>query len=646
MPVITLPDGSRRPYDQPLTVAEIAADIGPGLARAALAGKVNGKLVDTSFRVEADAAVAIVTDKSPEALEIIRHSSAHLLAQAVKELFPEAQVTIGPVIEDGFYYDFACKRGFTEDDLRAIEERMREIAKRDYPVHRSVMARAQAVTFFRELGEEYKAQIIEGIPTDEDISLYRQGEFIDLCRGPHVPSTGKLKAFRLMKVAGAYWRGDSKNAMLQRIYGTAWIKPEELEAYLHRLEEAEKRDHRKIGRALGLFHLQEEAPGMVFWHERGWRVYQLIVQYMSELWRAHGYREIRTPQLVDRSLWEKSGHWEKFHNEMFITESEKRLYAVKPMNCPCHIQVYNQGLKSYRDLPLRLAEFGSCHRNEQSGALHGLLRLRNFVQDDAHIFCTEDLIQAEVAGFIDLLHRVYADFGFKDIIYKLSTRPPSRIGSDESWDKAEHALEQALNGKGLQWDLQPGEGAFYGPKIEFALKDSLGRIWQCGTIQVDFSMPGRLGAHYIAEDGSKQVPVMLHRAILGSLERFIGILLEEYAGALPLWLAPVQAVALTITDQQADHARAVETGLKKHGLRVESDLRNEKIGFKIREHTLQRIPYLLVIGKREALDGTVAVRTRKGEDLGVMTLEAFRTRLVTEIAGRGITILEDQQHRT
>ncbi len=646
MPVITLPDGSRRPYDQPLTVAEIAADIGPGLARAALAGKVNGKLVDTSFRVEADAAVAIVTDKSTEALDIVRHSSAHLLAQAVKELFPEAQVTIGPVIEDGFYYDFACKRGFTEDDLRAIEERMREIAKRDYPVHRSVMARAKAVTFFRELGEEYKAQIIEGIPSDEDISLYRQGEFIDLCRGPHVPSTGKLKAFRLMKVAGAYWRGDSKNAMLQRIYGTAWIKPEELEAYLHRLEEAEKRDHRKIGRALGLFHLQEEAPGMVFWHERGWRVYQLIVQYMSELWRAHGYREIRTPQLVDRSLWEKSGHWEKFHSEMFITESEKRLYAVKPMNCPCHIQVYNQGLKSYRDLPLRLAEFGSCHRNEQSGALHGLLRLRNFVQDDAHIFCTEDQIQAEVSSFIDLLHRVYADFGFKGIIYKLSTRPPSRIGSDESWDKAEHALEQALNSKGLQWDLQPGEGAFYGPKIEFSLKDSLGRIWQCGTIQVDFSMPGRLGAHYIAEDGSKQVPVMLHRAILGSLERFIGILLEEYAGALPLWLAPVQAVALTITDQQADHARAVETGLKKHGLRVESDLRNEKIGFKIREHTLQRIPYLLVIGKREALDGTVAVRTRKGEDLGVMTLEVFRTRLVNEIAGRGITILEDQQHRT
>ena len=493
MPVITLPDGSRRPYDQPLTVAEIAADIGPGLARAALAGKVNGKLVDTSFRVEADAAVAIVTDKSTEALDIVRHSSAHLLAQAVKELFPEAQVTIGPVIEDGFYYDFACKRGFTEDDLRAIEERMREIAKRDYPVHRSVMARAKAVTFFRELGEEYKAQIIEGIPSDEDISLYRQGEFIDLCRGPHVPSTGKLKAFRLMKVAGAYWRGDSKNAMLQRIYGTAWIKPEELEAYLHRLEEAEKRDHRKIGRALGLFHLQEEAPGMVFWHERGWRVYQLIVQYMSELWRAHGYREIRTPQLVDRSLWEKSGHWEKFHSEMFITESEKRLYAVKPMNCPCHIQVYNQGLKSYRDLPLRLAEFGSCHRNEQSGALHGLLRLRNFVQDDAHIFCTEDQIQAEVSSFIDLLHRVYADFGFKGIIYKLSTRPPSRIGSDESWDKAEHALEQALNSKGLQWDLQPGRGHFTARRSSSPLRTASGGSGSAAPSRWTSPCPGGWG---------------------------------------------------------------------------------------------------------------------------------------------------------
>ena len=645
MPIITLPDGSRREFPQPVTVAEIAASIGAGLARAALAGRVNGKLVDTSYRVEQDAQVAIVTDRDPDGVEVIRHSTAHLLAQAVKELFPEAQVTIGPVIESGFYYDFAFKRGFTEDDLAKIEERMREIAKRDYPVARTVMPRDEAVKFFRDMGEEYKAKIIEDIPAGEQISLYRQGEFIDLCRGPHVPSTGKLKAFKLMKVAGAYWRGDSRNEMLARIYGTAWPNKEQLDTYLHRLEEAEKRDHRKIGRSLDLFHMQEEAPGMVFWHERGWRLYQTIVQYMAALWRDHGYREIRTPQLVDRSLWEKSGHWDKFHSEMFITESEKRLYAVKPMNCPCHIQIYNQGLKSYRDLPLRLAEFGSCHRNEQSGALHGLLRLRNFVQDDAHIFCTEDMIQGEVSAFIDMLHRVYADFGFKDIIYKLSTRPPNRIGSDESWDRAEHALEQALNAKQLKWDLQPGEGAFYGPKIEFSLKDSLERIWQCGTIQVDFSMPGRLGATYIAEDGSKQVPVMLHRAILGSLERFIGILIEEHAGALPVWLAPVQAVILTITDDQHEYARKLERTLRNHGWRVESDLRNEKIGFKIREHTLQRIPYLLVVGKKEAQEGTLAVRTRKGEDLGGMTLEAFQAMLTRETASRGVTILEEQKHR-
>jgi threonyl-tRNA synthetase len=645
MPVITLPDGSRREYPQPVSVADIAASIGPGLARAALAGRVNGKLVDTSFRVEQDAEVAIITDKSPEGIEIIRHSTAHLLAQAVKELFPEAQVTIGPVIENGFYYDFAFKRGFTAEDLAKIELRMHEIAKRDYPVSRTVMPRDEAIGFFRDMGEEYKAKIIEDIPAGEQISLYRQGEFIDLCRGPHVPSTGKLKAFKLMKVAGAYWRGDSRNEMLARIYGTAWTSKEALDAYLHQIEEAEKRDHRKIGRSLNLFHMQEEAPGMVFWHERGWRLYQQIVQYMSELWREHGYREIRTPQLVDRSLWEKSGHWEKFHSDMFITESEKRLYAVKPMNCPCHIQIYNQGLKSYRDLPLRLAEFGSCHRNEQSGALHGLLRLRNFVQDDAHIFCTENQIQPEVSAFIDLLHRVYADFGFKDIIYKLSTRPANRIGSDDSWDKAEHALEQALNTKGLKWDLQPGEGAFYGPKIEFSLKDSLGRIWQCGTIQVDFSMPGRLGATYIAEDGSKQVPVMLHRAILGSLERFIGILIEEHAGALPTWLAPVQAVILTITDEQQEAALRLEKTLRRLGWRVESDLRNEKIGFKIREHTLQRIPYMLVVGKKEALEGTLAVRTRKGEDLGGMTSDAFHVMLTRETASRGVTILEDQKHR-
>jgi len=645
MPIITLPDGSRREYPKPVTVAEIAASIGSGLARAALAGRVDGKLVDTSFLVERDAQVAIVTDRDPAGVEVIRHSTAHLLAQAVKELFPEAQVTIGPVIENGFYYDFAFKRGFTEEDLARIEQRMHEIAKRDYPVTRTVMPRDEAIGFFRDMGEEYKAKIIEDIPAGEQISLYRQGEFIDLCRGPHVPSTGKLKAFKLMKVAGAYWRGDSRNEMLARIYGTAWTNKEALDAYLHQIEEAEKRDHRKIGRQLNLFHMQEEAPGMVFWHERGWRLYQLIVQYMGELWRDNGYREIRTPQLVDRSLWEKSGHWEKFHSDMFITESEKRLYAVKPMNCPCHIQIYNQGLKSYRDLPLRLAEFGSCHRNEQSGALHGLLRLRNFVQDDAHIFCTEDQIQAEVSTFIDLLHRVYADFGFQHIIYKLSTRPDNRIGSDESWDKAEHALEHALNTKGLQWDLQPGEGAFYGPKIEFSLKDSLGRIWQCGTIQVDFSMPGRLGASYIAEDGSKQVPVMLHRAILGSLERFIGILIEEHAGAMPVWLAPVQAVILTITDEQQEAARKLEKTLRNLGWRVESDLRNEKIGFKIREHTLQRIPYMLVVGKKEAQEGTLAVRTRKGEDLGGMSPEAFSAMLTRETASRGVTILEEQKHR-
>ena len=641
MPVITLPDGSHREFPQPITVAELAAAIGPGLAKAALAGKVDGRLVDTSFRIENDAPVSIVTERDAEGLEVIRHSTAHLLAQAVKDLYPDAQVTIGPVIEDGFYYDFAYKRGFTEDDLRAIEARMQELAKRDATVTRRVLSRDAAVAYFRSLGEEYKAKIIEDIPNNEDISLYRQGEFEDLCRGPHVPSTGKLKAFKLMKVAGAYWRGDSRNEMLARIYGTAWGDKKALDAYLHRLEEAEKRDHRKIGKALGLFHLQEEAPGMVFWHARGWRVYQIVMEYMSALWREHGYQEIRTPQLVDRSLWEKSGHWEKFHSDMFITESEKRLYAVKPMNCPCHVQIYNQGLKSYRDLPLRLAELGSCHRNEQSGALHGLMRLRNFVQDDAHIFCTEDQMQPEVSTFIDLLHQVYADFGFKEIQYRLSTRPANRIGTDEAWDKAEHALEQALNAKRLPWDLQPGEGAFYGPKIEFSLRDSIGRVWQCGTIQVDFSMPGRLGASYIAADGSKQVPVMLHRAILGSLERFIGILIEEYAGALPVWLAPIQAVVLTITDKQAQYAREVTRTLQKTGIRAEADLRNEKIGFKIREHTLQRAPYLLVIGEREAQEGKLAVRTRTGEDLGSMTPTAFLERVSAEVASHGIPVLED-----
>ena len=635
MPVVTLPDGSRREFPQPVSVADVAVSIGPGLAKAALAGRVDGRLVDTSFIIDHDVAVSIVTDRDAEGLDVIRHSTAHLLAQAVKALYPDAQVTIGPVIEDGFYYDFAFKRGFSEEDLRAIEGRMLDLAKQDLPVRREAMTREQAVQLFRDMGEQYKAEIIESIPGGEEISLYRQGEFIDLCRGPHVPSTGKLKAFKLMKVAGAYWRGDSHNEMLQRIYGTAWPDKKALDAYVHRLEEAEKRDHRKIGKALDLFHMQEEAPGMVFWHERGWRIYQTIQRYMSLLWRDHGYREVRTPLLVDRSLWEKSGHWEKFHDDMFTTESEKRTFAVKPMNCPCHIQIYNQGLKSYRDLPLRLAEFGSCHRNEQSGALHGLMRVRGFTQDDAHIFCTEDQIQPEVSAFIDLLHRVYEDFGFRQLQYRLSTRPVNRIGSEEAWDRAEHALEQALNSKNLPWDLQPGEGAFYGPKIEFSLRDSIGRLWQCGTIQVDFSMPGRLGASYIAADGSKQVPVMLHRAVFGSIERFIGILIEEYAGAFPPWLAPVQAAVLTITDKQGDYARSIAGNLAKEGFRVETDLRNEKIGFKIREHTLQRVPYLLVIGEKEAQNGTLAVRTRTGEDLGSMTLQAFSERLTQEIACHG-----------
>jgi threonyl-tRNA synthetase len=645
MPVITLPDGSQREYPHPVTVAKVAADIGPGLARAALAARVNDELVDLSREIAEDAHVAIVTDRDPAGLEVLRHSTAHLLAQAVKELFPDAQVTIGPVIEDGFYYDFAYKRGFTEEDLRRIEERMAEIVKRNYPVERTVMARDAAIDFFRKLGEEYKAKIIEAIPEGETLSLYRQGDFIDLCRGPHVPATGKLRAFKLMKTAGAYWRGDSKNEMLARVYGTAWADDKQLKEYLHRIEEAEKRDHRKLGRQLDLFHMQEEAPGMVFWHENGWRLYQAVTQHMSEIWRHHGYREIRTPQLVDRSLWERSGHWENFHSEMFVTESEKHVYAVKPMNCPCHIQVYNQGLKSYRDLPLRLAEFGGCHRNEPSGSLHGIMRVRSFVQDDAHIFCTEEQMQAEILAFVDLLHAVYRDYGFTNVMYRLSTRPPLRLGTDAIWDRAEHALEVALNASGLPWELQPGEGSFYGPKIEFSLKDSLGRVWQCGTIQVDHNMPERLGATYIAEDGSKKVPVMLHRAILGSIERFIGILIEEYAGAFPPWLAPVQGVVLTITDQQLEYAERVTQALRQRGLRVEADLRNEKIGFKIREHTLQRVPYMLVCGKREALDGTLAVRTRKGEDLGTMSPEAFSERLTQEIASRGVNFLEEQKHR-
>jgi threonyl-tRNA synthetase len=641
MPTITLPDGSQRQFDQAVTVHEVAAAIGPGLAKAALAGKVDGKLVDTSYRIEQDATLAIVTERDAEGLEIIRHSCAHLLAQAVKQLFPDALVTIGPVIEDGFYYDFAFKRPFTPEDLSAIEKRMQELAAMDLKVTRTEMLREEAIPFFRKMGEEYKARIIEDIPAHETISLYQQGEFIDLCRGPHIPSTGKLKAFKLMKVAGAYWRGDSRNEMLQRIYGTAWTDKKALDAYLHRLEEAEKRDHRKIGKHLDLFHTQEEAPGMVFWHDHGWTIYQQIEQYIRAALKEHDYQEVRTPQVVGRVLWEKSGHWEKFGEEMFSTHSENRDYAIKPMNCPCHVQIFNQGLKSYRDLPLRMAEFGSCHRNEPSGALHGLMRVRGFTQDDAHIFCTEDQIQDEVSAFIDLLYQVYADFGFDEVIIKLSTRPPKRVGADEVWDKAEHALEKALNNKGITWDLQPGEGAFYGPKIEFSLKDCLGRVWQCGTIQVDFNMPGRLGAEYVAEDSSKRVPVMLHRAILGSLERFIGILIENYAGFFPPWLAPTQAVVLNITDKQADYALRVEKVMKEKGFRVKADLRNEKISFKIREHTLQRVPYLLVVGDREVQDQTVAVRTRSGKDLGSMSVDAFQERIAADIARRGRAILED-----
>ena len=636
MPTISLPDGSRREYSKPVTVAEVATDIGAGLARAALAGKVDGVLVDTSTPLESDVSLTIITDRDPEGLDIIRHSAAHLLAQAVKTLFPDAQVTIGPVIEDGFYYDFAYERSFTDDDLAAIEGKMRELAKKGDPVGRQVMPRDDAVKFFRDLGEEYKAQIIEDIPEQEEISLYKQGEFIDLCRGPHVPTTAKLKAFKLMKVAGAYWRGDSSNEMLQRIYGTAWPNKEALANYLHRLEEAEKRDHRKIGRRLDLFHTQEEAPGMVFWHDRGWLIYQQVIAYVREQLRANNYQEVHTPQMLDRSLWERSGHWEKFSELMFTTESETREYAIKPMNCPGAVQIFNQGLKSYRDLPLRMAEFGSCHRNEPSGTLHGIMRVRNFVQDDAHIFCTEEQIQEEASALIDLVFKIYADFGFKDVIVEFSTRPEKRVGSDEQWDKAEQALELALNHKGLDWRLYPGEGAFYGPKADFSLKDSLERVWQCGTIQVDFSMPGRLGAQYVAKDGSRRVPVMLHRAILGSVERFIGILIEEHAGSLPVWLAPVQVALLNITDKQLDYTQDIGNRLKQRGFRVVTDLRNEKIGFKIREHTLQRVPYLLVIGNREVQDGTVAVRMRSGEDLGVMTAEVFSERLTQEIASRGI----------
>ncbi|MBX3663669.1 MAG: threonine--tRNA ligase [Burkholderiales bacterium] len=632
---ITLPDGSVRSYEQPVTVAEVAASIGAGLAKAALAGRVNGRLVDISHRIESDAELAVITDRNPEGLDMLRHSTAHLLAHAVKELFPDAQVTIGPVIEDGFYYDFSYRRPFTPEDLAAIEKRMLEISRRDIRVVREVMPRDEAVQFFSDMGEKYKSQIIASIPSDEPISLYRQGNFIDLCRGPHVPSTGKLKVFKLMKVAGAYWRGDSKNEMLQRIYGTAWARKEDQDQYLHRLEEAEKRDHRKLGRQLDLFHMQDEAPGMVFWHANGWVIWQAIEQYMRGLLTEAGYREVRTPQVMDRVLWERSGHWENYREYMFTTESEKRDYAVKPMNCPGHVQIFNQGVKSYRDLPLRIAEFGSCHRNEPSGALHGLMRVRGFVQDDAHIFCTEEQVQREAGDFVDLLRRVYADFGFDHILVKLSTRPEKRIGDDAVWDRAEAALKATLDEKGLEWELNPGEGAFYGPKIEFSLKDSLGRIWQCGTLQLDFALPQRLGAEYVAEDNSRRTPVMLHRAILGSLERFIGILIEHYAGAMPAWLSPLQAVVMNISEAQAGHVAGVVETLKKAGFRAEADLRNEKISYKIREHSLKKLPFQLVVGDKEVAAQKVAVRSRGGEDLGQMSLDAFMSLLDSDIAKKG-----------
>ncbi|MDC0575648.1 threonine--tRNA ligase [Nitrosomonadaceae bacterium] len=632
MPVVRLPDGSERKFDQPVTVMDVATSIGTGLARAAIAGKINGKLVDTSDLIKDDSDLSIVTEKDADGLEIIRHSSAHLLAHAVKELFPGAQVTIGPVIENGFYYDFSYKRPFTLDDLQAIEIRMSEISKYSLKIERKVLERSEAIKFFKDQNEHYKAQIIEAIPGNEEVSLYSQGSFTDLCRGPHVPVTSKLKFFKLMKVAGAYWRGDSNNEMLQRIYGTAWTKKEDQDAYLLRLEEAEKRDHRRLGKQLDLFHIQEEAPGMVFWHPKGWSLWQQIEQYIREILKENFYQEIRTPQVLDKSLWERSGHWENFRENMFTTHSEERNFAIKPMNCPGHVQVFNQGLKSYRDLPLRLAEFGSCHRNEPSGALHGLMRVRGFTQDDAHIFCTSAQIQDEVVSFIDLLQKVYTDFGFKEILVKLSTRPQMRVGSEKQWDEAENALELALNYKKLNWELEAGEGAFYGPKIDFSLKDSIGRLWQCGTLQLDFSMPERLGAEFVAEDNSRQIPVMLHRAILGSLERFIGILIENHAGALPLWLSPYQVVVLNISEKQENYAKEVTDELKRSGIRVHADLRNEKIPYKIREHSLQKLPYQIIVGGKEVETKTVSVRTRSGSDLGQMTIQALIDRLKLEIS--------------
>ncbi|HTV85640.1 MAG TPA: threonine--tRNA ligase [Dyella sp.] len=627
---ITLPDGSKRPFDHPVTVQDVAASIGAGLAKATLAGKVDGKLVDASFPIEHNASLEIVTEKSPEALEILRHSTAHLLAQAAQRLFPGAQVTIGPVIDNGFYYDFAYERPFTPDDLVKIEAEMEKIVKEQLPVVRSVKSRDDAVAFFRGLGENYKAEIIQSIPANEELSLYSQGEFTDLCRGPHVPNTGKLRAFKLMKVAGAYWRGDSNNAMLTRIYGTAWLNDKDLKAYLHQLEEAEKRDHRKIGKALDLFHQQEEAPGMVFWHPNGWAIWQAVEQYVRGVYRSSGYQEVRGPQIMDVSLWKKSGHWDNYQENMFFTESEKRTYALKPMNCPGHVQIYNTNLHSYRDLPIRYGEFGGCHRNEPSGALHGIMRVRAFTQDDGHVFCTEEQIESEVTAFHRQAMKVYADFGFNDIALKIALRPDKRIGSDEVWDRAEHALRAALGSAGVQWEELPGEGAFYGPKIEYHMKDSIGRGWQVGTMQVDFMMPERLGAEYVDEHSQRRHPVMLHRAIVGSMERFIGILIEHHAGNLPAWLAPVQAMVFSITDAQSDYVRQVTQTLVEKGFRVQADLRNEKVGYKIREHTIQKVPYLLVVGDREKESGAVSVRTRSGEDLGSMPLASFIERLEAE----------------
>ena len=631
---IRLPDGSQSEFDAPVTVAQVAASIGTGLAKAALAGKVDGKVVDTSFLIEQNADLSIITDKDAEGLDVIRHSTAHLLAYAVKELFPDAQVTIGPVIDNGFFYDFSYKRPFTPEDLEAIEKKMMELAKKDEPVTRKVLPRDEAVAYFKSIGEAYKAEIIESIPADQDVSLYTEGSFTDLCRGPHVPSTGKLKVFKLMKLAGAYWRGDSKNEMLQRVYGTAWAKKEEQEAYLHMLEEADKRDHRKLGRLLDLFHFQEEAPGLIFWHPKGWTIWQQVEQYMRLVYQDNGYQEVKAPQILDRSLWEKSGHWDNYKDNMFTTDSENRSYALKPMNCPGHVQIFRANMHSYRELPLRFGEFGQCHRNEPSGSLHGMMRVRGFTQDDGHIFCTEDQILDECVAFTALLQKVYRDFGFNEVIYKVATRPEKRVGSDDLWDKAENALIESLKRSGCEYEISPGEGAFYGPKVEYTLKDAIGRTWQCGTIQVDFSMPVRLDAEYVAEDNSRKVPVMLHRAILGSLERFIGMLIENHAGALPLWLAPVQVSILNISEGQADYAQAIAQNLKKQGFRVHTDLRNEKINYKIREHSVQKPPYIIVVGDKERDTNTVAVRARGNVDLGVMSIDSLAERLHQEIVAK------------